>query len=199
MSTTVNTQVAASTDDAFEGSTGTMSLAASTIGAITTGNQWAGFRMQLNVPQGKVIDSATFQMYSVGTTNDTLVADLYGQAADDATTFTNSSGNISGRARTTAKTSVNAVDVGVGWYSVDLTSVIQKIVNRPGWVANNYVVIILDGLTGIAWNCRAYDGTPSEAAKLSVTYSDPGGAGQPTIARARQVPGMRRPHLRQGW
>lgn len=34
---------------------------------------------------------------------------------------------------------------------------------------------------------------------LTITYTPGGGSGQPMIARARLVPGMRRPHGRQGW
>lgn len=198
--TTANLQVASSTDDAFEDADGTMTRGSGTIGSIVTGNQWGGFRFIAPVPQATV-SNALFWQYVTTTDNDTLLADIYGEAHDNAPTFANTSNNISGRTLTTNKTSVNAVNVGTGWYSIDVTAVVQEILSRPGWVSGNGLAIIIDGLPGSSWRCRAYDGIPSQAAKLDIVYTTGGGGGggQPMIARARLVPGLRRPHTRQGW
>lgn len=176
---TLNLQVGASSDDAFEGATGTMNLVATAVGIISTLNQWAGVRFTgATVPQGATINSATLLVNIVNTTNDTFDADFYGEAADNPGTFTGSSGNISGRTRTTAKKTVVAADVGAGWYSIDVTAVVQEIVNRGGWASGNAIVIILDALSNsIALQFRAYDGGAGDAAKLDIDYTVPSGGG----------------------
>lgn len=185
-------QIAASTDDAFEGATGTMNVdAASTIGAMTTANQWAGLRfVNVTVPQAAPIALAELGMYSVGTTNDDPVFDLYGEDAGDAATFSTSSGNISGRARTGVKVAVNATGVGVGYYVINVTPIVQAIVNRVDWASGQAMAFILDALSGIAWNFRSWDGNPSEAATLSILHSVGGGSKLTRVRLSTRVGGL---------
>jgi len=196
--TTLNLQVAASADDAFENAAGAVTTNGTAIGTLSTGNMWAGFRWAVAAPQGVTVSSATAQFYVNSTSFDDLVFDLYAQAADTAAAFTTTTNDVSGRARTTAKTGVNAASVGVGWYSVDVKAAAQEVIDRAGWADGNYLALIIDALAGINFQCRAYDGDTSLAAKLDITYVDPS-TGQPMVARGRLVPGMRRPHGHQGW
>ena len=198
--TTLNLQVAASTDDAWQNAAGTVDTTAAIIGTLSTGNMWAGFRFNnVTVPQGATINTATLQLYLNTTANDDLVADFYCEAADDAGTFTTGASNISSRSRTTAKASVSATAIGVGWYSVTgLAAAVEEVTDRAGWASGNDLAIILDALAGISFQCRTWDFDTSLAAKLDIDYTA-ASAGQPTIARGRLVPGMGRPHGRQGW
>lgn len=188
---THNNQIAASTDDAFEGATGTMNLTAANVGAITTLNQWAGLRFtNVTVPQGTAIESATLDMNCSTAANDDPVFDMYGEKAANAGTFTTGSGNISGRTRTTAKTAVSAIGVGTGFYSVDVKGVVQEIVNQGGWASGNAMVFILDALTGIAWQFTSYDGTPANAATLSITWSTGAGSKVDGVRLTTRVGGL---------
>lgn len=188
---THNNQVAASADDAFEGATGTMNLTAANVGAITTHNQWAGLRFtNVTVPQGAAIESATLAMNCSTAANDDPVFDMYGEKAANAGTFTTGSGNISGRTRTTAKTAVSAIGVGTGFYSVDVKGVVQEIVDQGGWASGNAMAFILDALAGIAWQFVSYDGTPANAATLSITWSTGAGSKVAGVRLTTRVGGL---------
>lgn len=174
--TTLNLQVGASTDDAFENAAGTTTTNGAAIGALTTGNMWAGFRFQnVAAPQAASVSVATFSPYVNSTSTDDAVFDVYGEATDNAAAFAASANNVSGRSRGTQKTAVNATAVGVGFYAIDVTAVVQEIFNRPGWASNNALALIIDALAGVNFQCRAYDGNASEAAKLDITYTTGGG------------------------
>jgi hypothetical protein len=174
-----NLQVGYSDEDAYQAANGTVTVNGTSIGSISTGNQWAGFIFKsLAALQGAVINSAVFSMYPTSTANDTLVADIYGETLPFTTFFQATTNNISSRPRTTAKASVNAANVGANWYAVDVTNVVQEIVNQPGWVPYGHVVLILDGLAGVSWQVHAYDGSPSLAAKLDIDYTT-SASGQP--------------------
>lgn len=72
------------------------------------------------------------------------------------------------------------------------------------WDTNTYThsglsVLWGSGLTLYIKNTQARDMYLSTIS-VTITYTPGGGGGgQPMVARARQVPGMRRPHGRQGW
>ncbi len=99
---------------------------------------------------------------------------IRGQAADSAATFTTSNKNISNRAATTASTAWSppawptAGAAGAAQRTADLSSVIQQIVNRPGWVSGNSLVLIFSGsCTRIA---KAWNGEAGAAPQLVVDY-----------------------------
>ena len=198
--TTINLQVAASSDDAFQASDASITLNTATI-ILISGSQWAGVRWDgVTVPQAATIVSATAQFYTPSTTEGDIVGDWYGEDVDDATTFAFGSNNISGRPRTTAKTTVNAAVGSVGWYSISVTSVVQEIVDRAGWSSGNALNLIFDVASGCNWRFRTWDfAGNAHGPKLDIDYTTGGATSQPMAARGRQVPGMRRPHNHQGW
>ena len=55
--------------------------------------------------------------------------------------------------------------------SPDIGAVIQEVVNRPGWAPGNALVLIYT-MSNYTQNRRiwAYDGDPTRAAKLKITY-----------------------------
>ena len=59
------------------------------------------------------------------------------------------------------------------WYeSPDISHVIQEVVDRSGWAANNAMVIICaaDGYASSDRKFWSYDGDPESAAQLEITY-----------------------------
>jgi hypothetical protein len=166
-------KVGASSDDARENS-GTVGLTAGTIN--TSGlNQRLGFRFtNVTVPQGATVTATGFGLYLTTTTADSPAnATIHGHDTDNAATFTTSTNNISNRTLTTASHTYSSslTDVGVGYWGVDITSVIQEIIDRPGWASGNSIVIIVRGATGTNMTVQTWDGDPDNAAYLDINYN----------------------------
>lgn len=208
--TTLNLQVAASTDDANHNSittgsgrsvaSGSMLAADLTSVILSPGSHGAnneysvGARfLNITIPQGTTITSATFGMtpqasYSSPGTISYLVS---GQAADNAATFSSGANlQTSNRARTTAVSSpwdqkTTTVDVQ---NTIDVTSVVQEIINRAGWVSGNALVIIVDTNTtttsGEWQDYNSFDGAPAKAPTLTIVYS----GGTPQTVTAVGIP-----------
>lgn len=183
--TIFNTTIAASSDDARETYGGTVSITdtnPNTGGAGTLiGLRFIG----VTIRKGSIINNAKLTIRTG--VNDDPDLDIYGQAADNAVTFTTSNYDISGRSRTTAKTNWTATNVGT--YRLvdtpDIKGVIQELVDRSGWVSGNALVIILVSLSSSNINFRAYDVglTPPE---LTIDYTDEDGVATRAIYYARQ-------------
>jgi hypothetical protein len=96
-----------------------------------------GVRFQtVNLAQGQVIDSA-FLGVNVTLRSGTGTATLKGQAVDDAPAWANASAfSPKTMAATTANLVVQTPPV-TGQTAYDVTAIVQEIVNRAGWVANN--------------------------------------------------------------
>ena len=169
--TTLNLQVSASSDDAFENAASAMTLTGAAIPLAAAG-QWGGLRfLNVTVPNAATVNTATLQIYIASTSNDNVYLDAYGEDVDDAATFTTSAANISGRTLTTAKTTIGSSNVGAGWYSINVTSAVQEIINRAGWASGNALAIILDALTSVDVQLRTWDHDTSLAAKLVIDYT----------------------------
>lgn len=121
-------------------------------GSHATNDEWSiGARFTgIVAAQGATISAATFSLkakatYATGGTISYLVS---AHAADNGGTFTASGGslNVTNRPRTTAVSAAwNQASVTGGTrYTIDVTSVVQEIVNRAGWVSGNAIVIIVD-------------------------------------------------------
>ncbi|CAK8723600.1 MAG: putative metal-dependent phosphoesterase TrpH, contains PHP domain [Candidatus Electronema aureum] len=179
-SSTVSARVATGSDDAEQRQTGgVVTLNSSDLELVydssTTGNQYVGMRFaNLGIPQGATITNAYIQFTVDETNSGTTSLTIKGQAADNAATFTTASNNISSRATTTASVAWTPVawstvgQAGAGQQTPDLKDIVQEIVNRTGWSANNGMAIIITG-TGER-TAEAYEGSASQAAQLVVTY-----------------------------
>lgn len=166
-------------EDAEEESDGTMDASSSDIELVTDGskgNQVVGLRFhKVEVPVGATITNANIQ-FTVDET-DTGVASLTikGHDTDNASSFSSTAHNLSGRSTTSASVKWNPPswsDVGAAaadQRSPDIKAIVQEIVDRDGWSQGNSLVIIITG-TGTR-TAEAYDGESSSAALLNIDYS----------------------------
>lgn len=121
-----------------------------------------GIRFQtVAVPQGATIASAILTVNVFSRSGGTLTATLYGAAEDDTVVWSNSI-LPSNRSATAASVSV-PYPSGTGAVSYDVTSIVQEIVNRPGFVSGNDISFFMLSSGGLG------DGI--------VTFSDSVGVG----------------------
>jgi len=169
---TVESRIAASSDDAAETSrrvtlTGTsLPLASSQ----TVGMRWTG----LAIPPGATITTAWIQFSSTVAASGSTSLTLHAQAADNATTFTTGSRNISSRALTSASTAWspaawNANETATAERTPDLKALVQEVVNRSAWASGNALAVIVTG-SG-SRTAGSFDGNAAQAALLHVEYS----------------------------
>jgi acid phosphatase type 7 len=174
---TVEKRIDVSTDDAEEYNTGSVTRSSTRLELVTssTSVQIVGLRFaNLALPKNAAISKAYIQFKTASASSDLTTLTIQGQASDNATTFTSTSGNVSSRARTAASVSWSPVnwmtvgEAGVNQQTPDLTTIIQELVNRPNWVSGNAIAIIISG-TGkrVAW---AFDGDNAGAPLLHVEY-----------------------------
>ncbi|HEX6812623.1 MAG TPA: hypothetical protein VF384_13435 [Planctomycetota bacterium] len=182
--------VAASSDDAEEGTTA-VNRTSSDLEMVVDGSvsQVVGVRFQnLTIPAGAVITSAYVQFTTDTTKSTATQLTIAGQASDSAAEFRTTASSISTRPRTTATVAWAPVpwtvvnEAGLNQRTPNLGSVVQEIVNRPGWISGNAMVFVITG-TG----CRiatAYDHSPAAAAKLIVNYQSSAPVNQPPVVDA---------------
>ena len=170
---TVEIRVTASSDDAEEtDSTGSMNL---TSRDLDLGRKMIGIAFNgVNIPQGATINNAYIQFKADEISSVATTLTIGGEDIDNALTFTSTSGNISSRARTTASVPWSPVawttvgEAGPGQQTPNITTVIQEIVDLPGWTSGNSLVIIITG-TGKR-EAEAYNGDQAGAPLLHVEY-----------------------------
>lgn len=108
----------------------------------------------VNIPSGATITSASLQFQAASnSTADPLTITINGDAADDAAVFSTSASDITNRTTTTASINWSPItwatgDIGPAQETPDLTAIIQEIIDRPGWNANQNMAFILS-LSGI--------------------------------------------------
>lgn len=138
-------------------------------GRFSNGVNYSAFRFQtINIPQGSTINSATLtfkKKSSFGTTS----VKIYGNNADDSPAW--GAGN---RVRNITKTAASTnLDLSAT-SSNDVTAIVQEIVNRGGWIANNNMAF--GGFNQVASGSNfflayAYEKGGANIPNLSVTYS----------------------------
>lgn len=172
-SVTVAVKVNSSPNDARETkSTGTMYLKSTDLDMRPA--YLVGIRVRLDVPKDAIIESASLKLVSKGTWSGSNTLTIKAQASDDAPIFTSTPYDISNR--TTGREVVNWtpgswVD-GSTYTSDDLKSIIQQIVDRGGWLQNNFIVLTIDASTTNKRLARSFDynGNNSQSPELIVTY-----------------------------
>ena len=174
--TVLNVSVAAGSDDAEEQDDGDVGLGSSDLELVFDGSeQTIGIRFTgLTIPQGATIIGAFVQFQVDEPSSEDTTLTLYGEAADHAVTFTSSDGDVSLRTRTSASVewgppAWNTVgEAGFEQQTPDITSLIQEVVNRGGWLSGNALTIIVTG-SGLRV-AESYNGESAGAPLLHVEY-----------------------------
>jgi PKD repeat protein len=174
----LETRVASSSDDAEEDASGGVSLMSSDLELVFDGSDQAvGMRFNaVTIPPGATVTNASIQFQVDETHSVATSLTIEGEAVDNATAFSSANGNISSRSRTMSSASwspppwTTMGKAGPDQETPNIASVIQEIVNRPGWSSGNSLVIIITG-TGQR-TAESYNGVSSAAPLLRVDYSE---------------------------
>lgn len=185
--TTISVPVLSGTDDAEEvGSSGSggsgrapgdLDLSSSDL-EITNDTDWngdgqiVGLRFtDISIPQGAYISSAHLEFVAKSSTSDPASFEITTEAVDNASTFAETSENISSRPPSSSVVEWNEEN---GWTadetetSVDIAPVIQEVIDREGWSNGNALAVMITG-SGVR-RAYSYDNSPETAPKLVVTY-----------------------------
>lgn len=150
---------------------------------------WDGFFRFVNVtiPQGATIDSAILRIVASTTRAvDTALTDLVGEDADNATAPTDWDDWV-GRARTSARVAWDNIPQwtsGTAYDSVDMSSVIQEIVDRAGWASGQALNIFWedDGSSeGALRDGSSHEHATHAPVELRVTYTAPAPGGYAAV------------------
>ena len=162
---------------------------------LTGGGKYSGWRFTtVDVPNAATITSATLTV-NVTSKNATGTGTIKGQATDSAGSWADFSANSPGTMSGTTATTSYSVPASTGSQAIDVTTIVQEIVNRAGWAANNDIRIgFTDVSTFGAVNqyvyFEDYAAAGTAQATLDIVYTAGGAAGQPTMRRFGGVPGM---------
>lgn len=184
MNITISSTIGSGSDDAEEDKKGTMTLGDTDIELVKldnrSGNQRIGLRFGgLTIPQGANITSAYIQFTASGTTNTGGTINITAQNADNASTFTSNRNDVKNRSSVASSVSWspsnwNTVgERGSNQQTPDISSVIQDVVDRPGWNSGNALAIMISG-SGTKVSASYENGT-YQAAELIVEFDGGGG------------------------
>lgn len=135
-------------------------------GDITAGYQFAG----VTLPKAAYIYSATLNVNISAANGSGWAWTVRGGAYDTCTNFF-SDWPISKTVG--SQVAAWSPGAGTGWKSVSVSSLIQEIVNRPGWSSGNNLCLIVSDNQGSAdtWqDAYSYEGSTANAAVLAVEY-----------------------------
>jgi hypothetical protein len=185
---TIEVRISASSDDSEERVDGNPSLTSSDLELVfdSGGDQTVGLRFNgVNIPQGANITKAYVQFQSDETNTGVTTLTIEGEDVDNASIFVDQNWDITSRPKTTAAVPWSPPDwntrdqAGPDQQTPDISSIIQEIVDRPGWTPTNSLVIIISG-TGER-TAEAYDGVPAAAPLLHVEYASGGSNTTPQV------------------
>lgn len=125
----------------------------------------------LDIPQGLTVTDARLIFTSATNENGPASWNIDAENIDDSPALTNTDNNIGGRTLTgTPVTAVSPDPVNANdtFTSPDISSVIQTVVNRPGWCGGNAITFVITG-SGNRY-LHSYDSNSSLAPRLQVTF-----------------------------
>lgn len=136
-------------------------------------NEYIAFRFnEVNIPQGAVIDEAYLEFTAYDTDRwRSASMRIRGVASDDADDF---HPHRRYDVRNLPKTSGFTWDMPAFYrnYDVrspDITSILDQIINRPGWSPGNSLAFVLSDFDGVR-GAYSYNGRPSSAPRLVVKF-----------------------------
>jgi Calcineurin-like phosphoesterase/Secretion system C-terminal sorting domain/Purple acid Phosphatase, N-terminal domain len=166
-------------NDAEERVDGTMKLTSSDIDLVVDGSllQIVGLRFTgLNIPPGVIISSAHLQFTTDKTTNlNPCLLSIYGEAANNPPKYEKTNGNISSRTKTDTKVDwapanwLVVGESGTAQQSADISSVIQELVNRPGYLSSDAINLIINGNGSRV--AMAFEKSAAQAPELCIAYA----------------------------
>ena len=165
-------------------------------------SQLVGLRFPgVAVPPRARVTRAYLQFQADETQSEATSLVIQGQASDNAGTFSVNGYDLSDRARTEASVFWSVPvweligEAGEPQQSPDLSSLVQEIVNRPGWESGNAVALVITG-TGRR-TAVAYDRDPATAARLHVEFGrfDAPMPTRGSAARAEEQPLLEVPRI----
>jgi len=152
---------------------GGMDLSSSDLEIFNDGGvQVIGLRfIDIPIPKGAIVDNAFIELTCDEIKSGTLPVSVLieGELSPDTVTFSNTAGNVTNRPTTTAKVvwvPEDWTEVGQKDRSLDITSIIQEIIDQDGWAMGNALVLIL----------RDDPDNPSEGIRTAHTVSNLDGA-----------------------
>lgn len=183
---TIERQIAASSDDADQRLAGGGYSHESQ--SLVIGKHWdvaddrfiVGLRFtNITIPPGSTVTNATLGLYSwykSSAANMPLMVCCEDNV--NPPTFSEST-DVRSRDITLHKTSWNVA--GLSWtdqawnYSPNFSSAVQEVINKPGWVSGNSLVVFVYSDGGDDWNAHsaaAFDGSESTAPTLRIEYTE---------------------------
>ena len=143
----------------------------------TASASYLGLRFNnVPVPQGAVINNAFLQFYSPSGGWVSINVQIAAEAANNSLTFS-AANRPSQRPLTVARVQHNSnVGWNAGtWYNFDeMRTLVQEVVDRPGWQTGNSMTFILRGTTAGSWARKfiaAYESNPANAPRLVLNYT----------------------------
>ena len=149
-------------------------------------NQTVGLRLNgIDIPSGATISNAYIQFTSDETQSEATDLTIHAEDIDNSPAFTTTAFDVSSRTTTTA--SVNwqpapwtAVGLaGADQQTPDIGAIVQEIIDRSGWAADNSISFIITG-SGHR-TADSHNGSPANAPTLHVTYSVGGNSCDPFV------------------
>lgn len=185
----VEVRIADDNDDAEERFDGSVYIGSTDLELTNDDNyfgadQTIGLRFDhIAIPQGAIISSAYIE-FTVDESSDNRDGDLMiaAQQHDDPPEFINTDHDISDRPLTNSvlwslTSSNNWTNNGDKEQTPELQSLVQEIINRPGWESDQAMVFVITGDGKRV--AESYDGSSSNAALLHIEYEE---ADAPTIS-----------------
>lgn len=125
----------------------------------------------LKIPQGADITSASMNFVAAADSSSATSLTIHAEDADNSVALESNANNLSVRVKTSASVGWSSIPVWTAnntYTSEDISSVIQEVVNRPGWCGGNNVTILLSG-TGARF-AKSVEGSSTESPQLNVEY-----------------------------
>ncbi|MFN8383986.1 MAG: spherulation-specific family 4 protein [Anaerolineales bacterium] len=174
---TFEVRVTSGNNDAEEDSSGGMYIDSSDLELVNDGNnQVVGMRfLTVNIPKGATIINAYLQFKVDESSSTATSLSVQGEASANGAVFTSSTRNISSRVKTANSVSWSPPSwptvgaAGPDQRTLNLTSIVQEIINQTNWASGNSMVIIISG-TGKRV-AEAYEVDPAGAPLLHIEYS----------------------------
>ncbi|NOG57815.1 MAG: hypothetical protein HND54_08790 [Bacteroidetes bacterium] len=152
-----NVIYAATGDYAEQNNTnGSINLSSSDLELVNeSANQTVGVLFgNVDIDQGVTVNSAYIQFETDETSTGAIAIKIEGQLSSNPSLFTSTAYNVSTRPRTTANVTWNPAnwntvgEAGAAQLTVDISSIVQEIVNQGAWTSGNNMVFIFTGPSG---------------------------------------------------